>query len=545
MVPNIVPFSLATLMARRRAAQPWLILGKGPSSATYSPSLVETYCVMALNHAVRGSRALVGHAIDIEVFDQLQATDLEGVEWLCLPWVPHVRQWRPPFYRGKAYFGPGHQTLAEHAVRMPLLTDYLRRGRLMSYNLSTAPSALRNTKLPFVEGKYTFSAPVALRLLAQSGAQVVRTLGVDGGAAYGRAFADIEGRTKLQTHQTSFDSQFQEMADTVRLFALQSGPLDADLPVRVYVGCMPEQDLAFRVLEYSIRRHSSLSVQVERLHEAIERRGISVPEPAAPGNRGRTPFSFQRFAIPALRDFSGRAVYLDSDMLVLRDMRALWTFDMQGQQMVSAAPLPESGRRPQFSVMLIDCERLRWDVARLVGGLDRGNYTYSQLMHEMVSVEKWRDSLPEAWNSLERYVPDETCLVHFTDMNAQPWLNPLHPHCALWTRYLLDAVRDGAITRAVIEAEVRQGNVRPSLLAQLYSGDPDPSQLPFRVLRRDLTDFLPPHLNGGPSLSRWTYEVQRVRALAAHACHKGVVRPAIRQGTNLKLWLISALTPKL
>ena len=286
MQPEIVAFSLDAATIKRPSTLPWLVLGKGPSSSAYTPTLALTHHVFALNHAVRGSRALIGHAIDIEVFDLLQPGDLDGVGWLCLPWIPHVRQKRP-FYRGKAFFGPGRLTLTEWAQRLPLLADYLQRGRLMAYNFSSAPRKLRNDSLPTIEGDYSFSAAVAVRLLAQCGARTVRTLGVDGGRDYSNAFTDVSERTRLQTAQTSFDAQFQEIANTMNQFDLELGPLSADLPARVFVGCMPEQDLAYRVLEYSIHRHASLSVQVERLHEAIARQKLVVPTPHAPENRGR------------------------------------------------------------------------------------------------------------------------------------------------------------------------------------------------------------------------------------------------------------------
>lgn len=536
-------FDLQTLRGNRPGDLPWLIVGKGPSFSRYEPAHHNSHHVLALNHAMRGTCALVGHAIDIEVLQQLSLGDVEGMEWLALPWVPHVRQQRP-FYRGQAFFGPGRRTLPEYADEIPVLRDYLARNRVVSYNFSTAPPTQRHPGLPTIAGDYSFSAAVAFRLLAQCGARVIRTLGVDGGNAYGAAFRDIEAHTKLQTAQTSFDAQFQQMANTMNEIDVLAGPLDAQVPARVFVGCMPEQDLAFRVLEYSIHRHASLSVKVERLHEAIERRGLDIPQPAAPENRGRTPFSFQRFAIPRLCDYAGRAAYVDSDMLVLRDLRSMWSFDMDGLQMASATQPAGSGRRPQFSVMLIDCERLRWDVADLVRRLDAGEFNYSQLMYEMASVERWRDALPETWNSLEHYEPDHTCLVHFTDMDGQPWLNPLHPLGPLWARYLLDAVRDGAIELAFVRKEVELGNVRPSVLAQIERGEADPRRLPFGVLRRDLTDFFPPHRRGGHRLSRWKHEAYRARTLAAHAWSERLVNPTVRRARRLASSVISSVTPK-
>ena len=80
-----------------------------------------------------------------------------------------------------------------------------------------------------------------------------------------------------------------------------------ETPVRVYVGSQEAQMLPVKVLEYSIRKHTELPVEIFPLHHA----SIEVPMPRDPRNRPRTPFSFQRFYIPQLAGFRGRAIYLD------------------------------------------------------------------------------------------------------------------------------------------------------------------------------------------------------------------------------------------
>lgn len=509
---------------------PWLLLGKGPSAAQYRSELAHRYPVFALNHAMRGIAATIGHAADIEVLDDLNESDLSSVEFLCLPWIPHVRLWRP-LYAGKTLFGPGSLTLLDYCARKPLLESYRRRGRLLAYNLASAPTERHHPALPTIHGK-TFSAALAVRLLAQAGVRQIRTLGVDGGSDYCAAFADIAERSKLQTAQTSFDIQFTEIAETIHREGLDFGPLDQQIPARVFVGCMPEQDLAYQVLEYSIRRHSSVSVVVERLHSAIAARGIRVPIPHDPANRGRTPFSFQRFAIPALCDRKGRAVYLDSDMLVLRDLRPLWAFALGDCQLVSAAPPPGSPRPPQFSVMLLDCERLPWDVETLVAALDAGTVSYAALMYEMATVPSWEAALPWYWNSLEHHEPEHTCLLHFTDMNNQPWLNALHPQAALWCRYLLDAIKAGDIAPDEVAKNVRHGHVRPSLLTQVERGEVDPLRLPFRVLAQDPARFLPVHLREAGRVARARFEWRRGQALLRYAYYTNLQSPLRHYGSK-------------
>lgn len=526
MTSTLRPLSPELLRHIGAADKPWLVVGKGPSFASFRDELNERFNVFGLNHAMRGRQVLIGHAIDVEVFEQLQPDDFARVHYLCVPWIPHVRQ-RRRFNGGKAFFGPGDRDLADYCRSQPLLRRYLDAGRLIAYNLDTAEPALRHTDLPLVKAG-SFSASVALELLGQCGVREVRTLGIDGGAAYAPSFSDIEGKTRLQTGQTSFNIQFKEMAASIRRHAIISGPLAMPLPLPVFVGCMPEQELAYLVLKYSIEKNSSVSVRVQRLHEAVAAMGLSVPAPADPANHGRTPFSFQRFAIPALCDYQGRAVYLDSDMQVFADMRELAQFPLDDLQMVSAAAAPGSMRAPQFSVMLIDCAKLRWDVSELVGRLDRGALSYEDLMHHMRSVDRWAPALPCTWNSFEAYEEGRTQLVHYTDMDTQPWLNPWHPLGKLWMQDLIAAVAEGVIPLSLVEGEVARRNVRPSILEQLRRHEPDARRLPLSVLRHDLSDFFPVHRRQTSRLSRLHHESYRLRLMARHFIDLRIAPPVRR-----------------
>lgn len=533
--------SIENLFAELASDQrPWLILGKGPTHSFFNPAHATHFRIFALNHAMRHCSADVGHAIDLEVFGQVSCEELANVSALVVPWVPHVRQKRP-LYSGEFFFGPGTKTLDQLIDGSELLTSFFNRGRLYTYNLSSAPSSLRRDDLVTVRGE-SFSAAVALRLLGQMGVNTVRTLGIDGGSSYGSSFGDVEAATKLRTHQTSFDTQFREMAESIRTFHMSCGPLTAQVPVEVFVGCMPEQDLAFKVLEYSIRRHASISVNVRRLHDAVANAGVEIPEPADPAARGRTPFSFQRFAIPAICEYRGRAIYVDSDMLVLKDIREMWLAEMGSHQMLSAAQAEGSGRRPQFSVMLLDCEKLQWDVNELVESLDARKYSYAQLMYEMASVPSWAPALAAGWNSLEAMDEIETRLVHFTDMDGQPWLNAWHPLGSLWCRYLLDAIADGVISEADVQQEVRLRHVRPSLLEQVRRKQADARCLPFSVLRKDVTDFFPPHRKSGSAASKWKHEAYRIRTLAKNHLADNVISPAVKRARRVASSMLGAFS---
>ncbi|MET0311294.1 MAG: hypothetical protein ABW051_04535, partial [Burkholderiaceae bacterium] len=80
------------------------------------------------------------------------------------------------------------------------------------------------------------------------------------------------------------------------------------------------------------------------------------------------------------------------------------------------------------------------------------------------------------WNSLERYEPGRTHLLHYTDMDTQPWVSTRNPLGHLWVECLRRALDAGFISREELAREVAAGHVRPSLVAEVAGGGLDRSQ---------------------------------------------------------------------
>lgn len=269
--------------------------------------------------------------------------------------------------------------------------------------------------------------------------------------------------------------------------------MTAQTPIKIYVGTQREQLLAYKILEYSILQHTAHPVEIVPLDEAIAAAQLTIPLPAQPALRPRTPFSFQRFTIPALENYQGRAIYLDSDMQVFRDIAELWHWDFAGADLLAVHEPADSGRHPQFSVMVLDCEQLHWDINELVRELEQGRWSYEQFVFQMAPARQVRSVLPTEWNDLERYTPGKTALTHYTDMRTQPWLSTANPLAGLWCRELLSALQSGFIPLDLVEQEVQLGHIRPSLLEQVKHGIVEPGKLPAATLRHDRLNFVPPH----------------------------------------------------
>lgn len=451
---------------------PWLIFGKGPSFYSRDRFDLSRFHTMSLNHAVREQSVRVAHIIDYDVLDACAEAIKNNSEVLVMPWRPHVK------------FVAGKKDLCQLAEENPTLRLLSEQGRLLWYNLSSAREKRGDS--PVVHAEF-FSAEAGLNLLAQAGVRQVRSLGIDGGRAYSPEFDDLKDKTLLAAGHKSFDLQFKGFAKTILATGIDYAPLDMEAPVRIYVGATAAQTLAFKVLEYSIRKHASLSVQVFPLHRA----GIKIPQPKDEKNRPRTPFSFQRFLIPAVAGYQGRAIYLDSDMLVFRDIRQLWSLPFDGAQVLVTREGDTKGHPAQFSVMLLDCAALRWDVRQIVKALDENDLSYEQLMFEMASAERVRAAIDPAWNSLERFRKRRTALLHYTDMESQPWLARHNPLNRLWTQALFEAIDAGHITELDVEEDVRSGYIRPSLLYQVHERIADSRHLNKQAAALD-SSFVPP-----------------------------------------------------
>ncbi|MEP5764912.1 MAG: hypothetical protein ABJ308_09965 [Halieaceae bacterium] len=425
------------------STESWLVLGKGPSVDLFEEFDTSDFSILALNHVITKIPAKVAHIIDMDVVRDCAEALYQNAEYLLMPLHPHER------------FKPSKKTLEDYCVEIPVLDKLSKEGRLIWYNLHDAPP---RDESPIITAMY-FSAEAALDILASIGVNNVRSLGLDGGTSYGLRFAGLSDKTLLKNGRPSFDLQFQGMARVIRESNIFYAPLNAEAPIRVFVGTDETQMAGFKVLEHSIRQYASMSVEVI----PIDNRGI--PEPRNPDNHARTGFSFARFDIPRICSYRGRAIYLDADMQLFSDIAALWCTPMEGAQVLYSELVKKGRRIPQYSVMLIDCEQARWDVGEIIAAMDRDELDYRDLMYHLCIVpeEQRRADLPGEWNSLEFYRKGRTKLLHYTDMHRQPWVSRRNGNRKLWYRCLREALSAGAIERDFLVEEIEAGHLSPRL----------------------------------------------------------------------------------
>ncbi|NJN45939.1 MAG: glycosyl transferase [Candidatus Competibacteraceae bacterium] len=242
--------------------------------------------------------------------------------------------------------------------------------------------------------------------------------------------------------------------------------MNTEQPVRIFVGAHETELLAFKVLEYSIKRHTALAVEMRTVDNSL------APEPSDTRFLAYTNFSYGRFAIPKLMGYQGRAVYMDSDMLVFKDIAELWNTPFDGAKiLVEKMSEASQGKGRLTAVMLMDCEALDWYPEQIIARLGN-DYDYEQLMsiHPLLADGDLQDRLPLGWNSLDE-VNEHTRLLHFTKIKTQPWVYPAHPWGQLWIDEVNLMLENGALSPELIKDEIAQGHVRPSLALELGLSD--------------------------------------------------------------------------
>jgi hypothetical protein len=469
--------------------KPWLIIGKGPSYALINSYDTTDYNKVSLNHVARDQSVSIAHIIDFDVAVDCAEKIYENADVLVMPWRPHIDNW------------VSIKTLDVLVNENEQLCRLRDEGRIKYYNLGSCLVPRGHSAI--IPTNY-FSSEAVVNLLFEIGVRKIRTIGVDGGVTYSEAFEDLNKKTLLANGHPSFDLQFRSIAKKIMMENLDYAPLNVPSPVKIYVGSMPEQMLAVKVLEYSIKKHASLPVEVFPLFKG----NIDIPIPKDPKNRPRTPFSFQRFLIPQLNGHRGKAIYVDSDMQVFTDIKDLWGRDMQGAHLYSAFESSGIGRKPQFSVMLMDCESLKWDINEIVQRLDSNELDYEKLMYEMRVADKVEPVIEFEWNSLEFFEFGKTKLLHYTDMNRQPWLFTTNPLTKIWVKELHEAVINNFITWGNVRKQIMQGNVRPSLWFQLKRKKFDIGGLTGKIVRQLDRFYIPPYARSSKNhfkmiLNKW------------------------------------------
>ena len=315
------------------------------------------------------------------------------------------------------------------------------------------------------------SVTALLEIMFYLGFNKVFGIGFDGGRSYSSELISQFTSTMVKT----FSNQFFEFKSLEIIYKSNFNVMNKE-NINIYVGTTKEQALAFKVLKNSILANTEHNVNVYRLDHAISERGIKIDH-----YEGGTPFSLQRFFIPKLNNHEGIAIYLDSDMLVFEDIIGLYQSHKEGVTLCSCPAPPNSNRRDQYSVFTVDCNRAKWETEEI---LKLAKENYKSVMFDFSFEDNKEKCIDWRWNSLE-YYDRETKLIHFTDMDKQPWIDHRNINAKVWIKELKANIERGWIKREEIELQIRDNIIRPGVLKDLES----------QSIFSKIDDFfyLPPH----------------------------------------------------
>lgn len=252
--------------------------------------------------------------------------------------------------------------------------------------------------------------------------------------------------------------------------------------INIFIGGSDSEYLPSRVLEYSIRKFTRSKHKIIHLNDVIDHNRLHTIT-----NYQKTPFSLQRFFIPELNHFKDKALYLDSDMLFFDNIDQLIEIDMNEHGICAANTEPK-----QSSLLLLNCEIIKWDISNIIEKLQHDSQSYSDFINNYI-FEDTNFIINKKWNSLDVYERDITSNIHFTNMIRQPWLSGRHKHLSVWFDVLFEAVESKFISKSEIRKEIQNGNVRPSLQYQVDNYISSYANIPLWEKAKDLF-FFPPYI---------------------------------------------------
>lgn len=192
--------------------------------------------------------------------------------------------------------------------------------------------------------------------------------------------------------------------------------------IKIFVGCSANTEDAESqaVLEYTLKKHSGLPVDITWMKLS---KNPSSPFYGWNTTSWATPFSGFRWAVPALCNFSGQAIYMDSDIIVMDDINKLWAEPFNDGKVI----MSKGGDMPwRFCVSKWNCKRAQQHLPSLEN-MKVNSSSHAQCIGSFKQYRNLIQEFSENWNCVdgERYdnIRDERIkAIHYSSMRHQPHL---------------------------------------------------------------------------------------------------------------------------
>ena len=221
--------------------------------------------------------------------------------------------------------------------------------------------------------------------------------------------------------------------------------------LKIFIGWDSRFPESADVLKHSLHQHASIPLDIRYL-QLSELNFVRAHDP-----RASTEFTYSRFLVPHLCGFKGKAIFMDSDMLCLGDIKELDDFEMESYALrvvkhdyqptntVKMYGCEQSSypRKNWSSLMIMNCEKLGlW--SKEVVQTQSGAY-----LHRFQDIpDRQIGEISDTWNTLD-WMDGNTKLIHYT--NGGPWLEAYrnHPHADVWFRARAETIASMELQQAV------------------------------------------------------------------------------------------------
>jgi hypothetical protein len=424
------------------------ILGKGPSlnKKSYNNINKQNSCIISINQVVAVFKVDFAFFIDIEpLYDVIDVLIKYKVD-VIIPYHPNIRT-------TENFSQPSSLSIYDLSKGNSKLCQLLESNNVYCFDTGLQKNKISN----FIFKPNLVSVTSLIQIIFKFfNGDKTYGIGFDGGSGKSKHIENKHDYSQLKSYSKQFDIIKKIEVNNKKKFINLSMKT-----INIYVGASEDQYIPTKVLEFSIKKYSSINVNVIPLYKALSEKNIQIPLSTP------TPFSLQRLYIPLLNNYEGIAVYLDSDMLVFNDIKNLIDSHDHKFNLCSAPAPPKSGRRDQFSVFTVDCSKAKWDPEKLV---EEAAHNYKKILFQFEFEQSKLKCLPWQWNSLE-YFDSNTNLIHFTDMDKQPWISTENSNKDLWVKYLKETINSEFIEYEDVYNSVKRNECRPGILDQIRIKD--------------------------------------------------------------------------
>ena len=196
-----------------------------------------------------------------------------------------------------------------------------------------------------------------------------------------------------------------------------------DAMIKVFVGCDPNNcDLEqMMVLDYSIHKHTQHPVEIMWMQLTSDANSPWYSNASTDEGwhteKWATPFSGFRWAIPELCNFEGRAIYMDTDVIVLCDINELWSHPMDDKSIVIAKGGSSTAR---LCTSVWDCNKAKKYLPTLKE-MRADPASHKKLMQLIKEKPQLVQPYKDSYNNIdgEGLAIEEIKVLHYSDMGTQ------------------------------------------------------------------------------------------------------------------------------